>query len=116
MKQDRDASALAARLTSAALTAPPLPSPPAELTVASNSSPVVAPPDPPPPASVEPPRSRQTVSKVSKVSKPQTVPVTLRPAKNLLQRYVVAAADRSRKAGRMISAQEVMLEQLERGP
>jgi hypothetical protein len=42
--------------------------------------------------------------------------ITLRPSKKLLNRYTLAAADRTRKEGRVISAQEIMLEQLERGP
>jgi len=44
------------------------------------------------------------------------VPITLRPPKALLERYTYAAADRSREIGRVVSAQEIMLEQLERGP
>ena len=39
----------------------------------------------------------------------------MRPSKSLLQRYTLAAADRTRKAGRVISAQEIMLERLEDG-
>ncbi len=42
--------------------------------------------------------------------------ITLRPTKELLNRYTLAAADRTRTEGRVISAQEIMLEQLERGP
>lgn len=45
-----------------------------------------------------------------------TVAVTLRPPKALLQRYVHAAAERTQQAGRVVSAQEVMLDQLARGP
>jgi hypothetical protein len=42
--------------------------------------------------------------------------MTLRPTRALLTRYTLAAAERTRAAGRVVSAQEIMLEQLERGP
>ncbi|MBW5287787.1 MULTISPECIES: hypothetical protein [Burkholderia] len=41
--------------------------------------------------------------------------LTLRPTRTLYARYVAAAADRSRQAGRMVTPQEVMLEILEKG-
>lgn len=45
-----------------------------------------------------------------------TIGISLRPARTLLQRYTIAAAERTRKTGRVVSAQEIMLEQLEHGP
>jgi hypothetical protein len=44
-----------------------------------------------------------------------TMQLTLRPTRALYGRYVAAAADRSRQEGRMVSAQEIMLEILEKG-
>jgi hypothetical protein len=45
-----------------------------------------------------------------------TIGISLRPARTLLQRYTIAAAERTRATGRVVSAQEIMLEQLEHGP
>jgi hypothetical protein len=42
--------------------------------------------------------------------------ITLRVPKALLRRYTLAAADRTRELGRVVSAQEVMLERLDGGP
>ena len=42
--------------------------------------------------------------------------ITLRVPKALLKRYTLAAADRTRELGRVVSAQEVMLERLDGGP
>lgn len=42
--------------------------------------------------------------------------ITLRVPKTLLKRYTLAAADRTRELGRVVSAQEVMLERLDDGP
>lgn len=44
-----------------------------------------------------------------------TQQMTLRPARTLVARYVDLAAERSKQLGRTVSAQEVMLEVLERG-
>ena len=46
--------------------------------------------------------------------KPETLGINLRPTRALYERYVALAADRSRTAGRMVSAQQIMLEVLER--
>jgi hypothetical protein len=43
-----------------------------------------------------------------------TVGITLRPGAKLLNRYTLAAADRTREQGRVVSAQQIMLEVLER--
>jgi hypothetical protein len=101
MKPNRDADALAAALTNAAAAPPPLPqrAPP----VAANTS--VAPEAPPP----APPRGKKAKAA------PDTVGITLRPDRALLTRYTNEAADRTRAEGKVISAQQIMLEVLERG-
>lgn len=107
MKPHRDASELAARLAGAAATPVPLPSPPANTI---------------PPPVKEPPSAHKAAAAQAAARKKKgrpvidTVGITLRPSKTLLQRYTLAAADRTRKAGRVISAQEIMLERLEDGP
>ena len=45
-----------------------------------------------------------------------TVQIALRPTRELLKRYVLSAAERTRKEGKVISAQQIMLEVLEKGP
>jgi hypothetical protein len=107
MKPSRDAAALAASL-SAAASAPlqrpperPVPPVPANMSVA---------PAPPP---IE--RDAAPARQVRKQkAPPDTVGITLRPDRELLNRYTMAAADRTRTEGRVISAQQMMLEVLER--
>jgi hypothetical protein len=105
MKPNRDASELAARLAGAAATPVPLPipSPPANVPAPVRETPAV-------PHKAAPEAARKGRPAV------QTVGITLRPPKTLLQRYTLAAAERTRKTGRVISAQEMMLERLEDGP
>ncbi|MGO9238718.1 MAG: hypothetical protein ACLP4V_33190 [Methylocella sp.] len=107
MKPSRDAAALAASLTSAA--AAPLPLPP--------RPPATVVPMPQPEAETAPPE--RPVSRAKKAAKEKkgidTVGITLRPSRDLLNRYTLAAAERTRKEGRVVSAQEIMLEVLERG-
>ena len=95
MKPNRDAAALAASLTTAANAPLPLP-----------ERPVV-----PVPASAEP-------APPGRVGKPklvvETVGITLRPGRELLQHYTMAAAERTKKEGKVISAQQIMIEVLER--
>jgi hypothetical protein len=45
-----------------------------------------------------------------------TVAISLRPKRSTLERYTFAAAERTKKEGRVISAQQLMLEVLETGP
>lgn len=101
MKPHRDAATLAAALTTAA--AAPVPLPPRVSSVPSTSdvAPVLA--EPPPPKPGKPKAS------------PDTVGITLRPDRALLLRYTNEAANRTRAEGKVISAQQVMLEVLERG-
>lgn len=105
MKPNRDAAALAAALTSAAAAPVPLP-------------PRAAPPanDPAPAAPIEaPPQEGPPKPSKTKKAPPDTVGITLRPDRALLLRYTNEAADRTRAEGKVISAQQVMLEVLERG-
>lgn len=109
MKPNRDASELAARLGSAMAKPPPLPSTLSEQSEAA------------PPTSAQPilrAIKPDTESLPSRRGRPpiDTKGITLRPTKELLNRYTLAAAERTRTEGRVISAQEIMLEQLERGP
>ena len=103
MKPNRDALALAASLTSAANT--PLPLPKERVTdetavfaaseTKGNISPV------------------KTAAKARRgVDKAQ---ITLRPDRGLLDDYTFEAAERTKITRRVVSAQEIMLEVLERG-
>jgi len=97
MKPHRDAAALAASLTSAA--AKPLPLPERQATPAVSNA-----------KETEAPKGK----KVKLMA--DTVGITLRPPRATLNRYTMAAAERTKKEGRVVSAQEVMLEVLETGP
>lgn len=57
----------------------------------------------------------RTTAKKTRPKEPDTVPITLRPASALLNKYVLRAAERTREEGRVVSAQQIMLETLERG-
>jgi hypothetical protein len=107
MKKNRDSSELAARIAAAA-------SQPA----GAKSAPAAAAPAPvlvssTPEAKV--PVAAPARSKPKK-SKPEqdTVPITLRPSSALLSKFVLKASERTREEGRVISAQQIMLEALER--
>jgi hypothetical protein len=106
MKKHRDAEALAARIAEAA-------NQPAAV-VASRSP---ASPSPETPAEPGQAASSKPTRKRIKARLPDgdTVGISLRPHRTLLSHYVLKAADRTREAGRVISAQEIMLEVLERG-
>jgi hypothetical protein len=105
MKQPRDAAALAASLTNAANAPLPLP----ERATAS----VISMPqrtETPPQTEALPPKKAAKIKIMS-----DTVGMTLRPSRELLNDYTVAAAERTKAKGRVVSAQEMMLEVLERG-
>ena len=53
-------------------------------------------------------------AKKTKLSEPDTIPITLRPSNALLSKYVMKAAERTREEGRVVSAQQIMIEALER--
>ena len=107
MKKNANSSDLAARLTAAAkqpagavAVPPPVLVSPAPAATSQASEPVHA-----------PTRSRK---KVAKPKDPDTVPITLRPSSDLLNKFVLRAAERTREEGRVVSAQQIMLEALER--
>ena len=102
MKPSRDAAALAASFTAAAAAPLRLPERPTTRTGQYvRCAPVAVAPAPKP--------ARQP-----KAAPAATVGITLRPVARLLNRYTLAAADRTREEGRVISAQQIMLEVLER--
>jgi hypothetical protein len=103
MKPNRDAAALAASLTNAANTPLPLPVKPPVTIAAEPPEPERA--DPTAPAPRKPRKARPVL---------ETVGITLRPSAELLNRYTMAAAERTKKEGKVISAQQIMLEVLER--
>jgi hypothetical protein len=113
MKKNRDSSELAAKIAAAAsqpagrrsAPAPLTPSAPAPVLVSST------PADKAPAAAPAPVRSK---AKKTKPAEPDTVPITLRPSSALLSKYVLKAAERTREEGRVISAQHIMIEALER--
>ncbi|AOX47854.1 hypothetical protein AB870_26505 (plasmid) [Pandoraea faecigallinarum] len=111
MKQPKGVDDLAARL-GAAVTSPLVS--PAAVAPAPISTPEPA-------AAPAPVRERtRTVAKTAgkgaaKKEPADTMQLTLRPSRTLFARYVAAAADRSRQLGRVVSAQEIMLEILEKG-
>jgi hypothetical protein len=113
MKKNRDSSDLAARIAAAASqpagrSVAPVPvaapvlvsSTPAAKT--QTATPVVAP---------APARSK---AKKTKPAEPDTVPITLRPSAALLSKFVIKASERTREEGRVVSAQQIMIEALER--
>lgn len=104
MKPNRDAAALAASLSAAAAIPPRLPERAPSPEPANVSLP------PPGPAALAPKPARKQRTAAAAV----TVGITLRPETKLLNRYTLAAADRTREEGRVVSAQQIMLEVLER--
>jgi hypothetical protein len=105
MKKNRDSSELAARISAAA-------SQPAG--TGSVPAPVLVSPTPvakAPAAAPAPARSKATKTKPAE---PDTVPITLRPSSALLSKFVLKAAERTREEGRVVSAQQIILETLER--
>lgn len=106
MKKHRDADELAARIAAAANQPAGIP---ASLPMPANQ--LEARPEPENAATTKPRRK----PKAARLQDSDTVGISLRPHRSLLSRYVMAAADRTREAGRVISAQEIMLEVLERG-
>lgn len=112
MKPHRDASELAARLGAAANKPLPLPEP-TPLTLVPTPAPTAPAAAAPAPAAPEPARGAPKKTKRVEEVK-ETVAITLRPSRSMLTRYTMAAAERTRETGRVISAQEMMLEQLER--
>lgn len=105
MKKNRDASELAARIAAAARQPAGMSSVPA---------PPQAAPEPPAKPAATRPAAESGKPKKAKVKEPQTVPITLRPDSALLNKFVLKASERTREEGRVVSAQQIMLEALER--
>ena len=111
MKPNRDAAALAESLRSAAAAPLPLPGQPLEM----QPVPTIEPSDSKVDQPLKSDRAEQKrMTKAKEAS--DTVQIALRPTRELLNRYVLSAAERTRKEGKVISAQQIMLEVLEKGP
>jgi hypothetical protein len=106
MKKNRDSSELAARIAAAANQPAG-----AKSTLAAAPAPVLVSSTPEEKVPVAAPAR----SKRKKTNPEQdTVPITLRPSSTLLSKFVLKASERTREEGRVISAQQIMLEALER--
>ncbi len=112
MKPPRSIEDLATRLTAAATA-------PLQVLEAPRSEPVnpdagVTRPAVPASGSTKSDDPKPARGKGTRTAKSETLGINLRPSRALYQRYVGLAADRSRTEGRMVSAQQIMLEVLER--
>ena len=119
MKKNRDSSELAARIAAAA-------SQPAGRSSVPAPAPVLAPVAAPVLVSSAPvaklkaatpvvaPAPEPAKAKKTKPAEPDTVPITLRPSSALLNKFVIKASERTVEEGRVVSAQQIMLEALER--
>lgn len=105
MKKNRNSSDLAARIAAAANKPAGASSAPAAVLVSST------PAAKEPVAESAPARAK---AKKTKPKEPDTVPITLRPTSALLNKFVLKASERTREEGRVVSAQQIMLEELER--
>lgn len=115
MKKNRDSSDLAARIEKAASqpagrnsALEPVLAPVLAPTLVSSTPAAKAPAATP---TVAPARPK---AKMTKPSEPDTVPITLRPSSALLSKFVIKASQRTVEEGRVVSAQQIMLEALER--
>jgi hypothetical protein len=105
MKKNRDSSELAARIAAAANQPAGRSSLPAPTLISAQ------------PAAIKPvpaPDAAPSKPKKAKRQEPDTVPITLRPSSALLSKFVLKASERTREEGRVVSAQQIMLEALER--
>ena len=112
MKPNRDAAALAESLRSAAAAPLPLPGQPLEMQPVSTIEPSDL-------KAEEPLKSDEGRQK--RLMKAKDAADTVQNSiasdpRKLLNRYVLSAAERTRKEGKVISAQQIMLEVLEKGP
>ncbi len=105
MKKNSNSSDLAARLSAAAKQPAGMSSVPA---------PIQAAPEPQAKPAVAASAAAPAKPKKAKLKEPQTIPITLRPDSNLWNRFVLKASERTREEGRVVSAQQIMLEALER--
>jgi len=117
MKKNRNSSDLAARIAAAANQPAGRSSAPAP-ELAPVSAPVLvsstAVAKAPTAASVPAPVPARSKAKKTKPAEPDTVPITLRPSSALLSKFVIKASERTVEEGRVVSAQQIMLEALER--
>jgi hypothetical protein len=111
MKPNRDAAALAESLRSAAAAPLPLPAQPLEMEPVTSTEPSELKAEDLSKSDGAGQRRRMKAKDAA-----DTVQIALRPTRELLNRYVLSAADRTRKEGKVISAQQIMLEVLEKGP
>ena len=107
MKKNREASELAARLAAAAQQ-------PAGTTSVPTTPAHQAIQEPPVKPAVSKVAAEPTRAKKTKPKETQTIPITLRPDSNLWHKFVLKASERTREEGRVVSAQQIMLETLER--
>jgi hypothetical protein len=105
MKKNRDSSDLAARIAAAASQPAGASSAPAPVLVSSTTAAK---------APVAAPASARAKPQKTKPKEPDTVPITLRPSSALLSKFVLKASERTREEGRVVSAQQIMIEALER--
>jgi len=117
MKKNRDSSDLAARIEKAASqpagrnsTPEPVLAPKPAPTLVSSTSAAKA-PAATPVVAIAPERPK---AKKTKPAEPDTVPITLRPSSALLSKFVIKASERTVEEGRVVSAQQIMIEALER--
>jgi hypothetical protein len=110
MKPNRDAAALAESLRSAAAAPLPLPGQPLEMQPVPTIEPSESKAEQP---SKSDGPGQKRLMKAKEAA--DTVQIALRPTRELLNRYVLSAAERTRKEGKVISAQQIMLEVLEKG-
>jgi hypothetical protein len=107
MKKNSNASELAARIAAAARQPAGMSSVPTPLQATEE-----------PQAKPTATKAAETPAKAKKAKqKPQqqqTIPITLRPDSNLWNKFVLKASERTKEEGRVVSAQQIMLETLER--
>jgi hypothetical protein len=122
MKKHPETDALATRLAAAANQPPSVVPFPVSTPTEEETAPPQEAESAPRPATVaaEPTRRQRRKARATAQAAEQAedniVPISLRPHRELLTRYVLAASDRTRETGRVISAQQMMLERLEGGP
>jgi hypothetical protein len=115
MKKNRDSSELAARIAAAASqpagrsSTPPTAPVPAPVLVSSTPATKAQ-----AATSAVAPAPARSKAKKTKPTEPDTVPITLRPSSVLLSKFVVKASERTLEEGRVVSAQQIMIEALER--
>lgn len=115
MKKNRDSSELAARIAAAASQPAGRSSAPSPVAT-STSTPVLVSSTPAAKAPAVTPvvAPARPKAKKTKPAEPDTVPITLRPSSALLSKFVIKASERTREEGRVVSAQQIMIEALER--